>query len=79
MGISAESRAEKIQQVQYLWKELHSQSDVTETAKRYSFTLSPHRNYPDTFDFGRVTLHPLSFINFQSPSSVSSIIRQNRP
>jgi len=62
----------KFQQVQYFWKELHSQS-VTETAKHYSFALSPHRNYPDTFDSGRVTLHPLSFINFQPLPSISSI------
>jgi len=63
---------EKIQQVQYFWKELQSQSDVTETAKHYSFALSPHRNYPDTFDSASVTLHPSSFVNFQLLSSISS-------
>jgi len=62
------SELKKIQHVQYFWKDLKIQSNATPTAKHYSFTLSPHRNFSDD----NVKLHPSSFINFQPPS-ISSI------
>jgi len=63
------SDLEKIQQVQYFWKDLKMQSNTNPTAKHHSFALSPHRNFSD----GNVKLHPSYFINSQLPPSISSI------